>query len=115
MPTFTFFPGVKSIAFSRNIPCIFQSLELISRALEKGYSWRPFRNKSYAKRCEVFIEQPHAGNTCHATCALGAAVAARELPCGMQVAGKQLQKFKLLREQPPPSGTYISHDKDFLV
>lgn len=51
----------------------------------------------------------------HAICALGAAVAAKELPRGMQVAGMQLQKFKLLLEQPPPSGTYISHNKDFLV
>lgn len=51
----------------------------------------------------------------HAICALGAAVAAKELPRGMQVAGMRLQKFKLLLEQPPPSGTYISHNKDFLV
>ena len=65
MHTFTFSPGVKSIAFSHNILCIFQLLELISRALEKGYSWRPFRNRSYAKHCEVLIEQPHAGNTRH--------------------------------------------------
>lgn len=107
------FPGVKSIAFSRNILCVFQSLELISRALEKGYSWRSLRNRSYAKCCEVLIEQPHAGNTCH-LCTV-AAVAAKELPRGMQVAGMQLQKFKLLLEQPPPSGTYISHNKDFLV
>lgn len=59
------FPGVKSIAFSRNILCIFQSLKLMSGALEKGYSWRSFRNRSYAKCCQVLIEQPHAGNTHH--------------------------------------------------
>lgn len=50
----------------------------------------------------------------HAICALGATVAAKELPRGMQAAGMQLQKFKLLLEQPPLSGP-ISHDRDLLV
>lgn len=44
----------------------------------------------------------------HAICALGATVAAKELPRSMQAAGMQLQKFKLLLEQPPLSGTYIA-------
>jgi len=50
-----------------------------------------------------------------AICALGAAAAAKELPCRTQVAGMQLQKFKLLLEQPSPSAIYVSHKKDFLV
>lgn len=41
--------------------------------------------------------------------------AAKELPRGMQVAGMKLQKLKLLLDQPPLSGTSVTHNEDFLV